>query len=52
MTFIPYNLIDRVLAATTEGDERDDTQVQSKASTLRESVERRIQGLNKLEKTS
>ncbi|WVQ96857.1 hypothetical protein IAU59_003964 [Kwoniella sp. CBS 9459] len=42
---MPYNLIDRVLAAAKEEDEKDDKKVEQKAKVLREEVERRLQGL-------
>jgi nuclear pore complex protein Nup160 len=46
---IPYNLLDRVLAAAKEGDEKEDKRVQSKAKALREAIDRRVAGLRKLE---
>lgn len=39
---IPYNLLDRVLAAAGEGDEKDDKNVQSAADALRKEINRRI----------
>ncbi|OCF41500.1 hypothetical protein I317_04703 [Kwoniella heveanensis CBS 569] len=42
---LPYNLIDRVLAAVQEDDEKDDKKVQQKAKVLRKEVDRRLQGL-------
>ncbi len=52
MANIPYNLLDRVLAATAEGDEKDDQGVQRKASDLREAVARRKEGLGDVQRTS
>lgn len=46
---IPYNLIDRILAAAGDGDEKDDENVKRKVKALTEAVERRTQGLKKLE---
>jgi nuclear pore complex protein Nup160 len=46
---VPYNLIDRVLAAAGEGDEKEDKKVQGKVKALREAVARRTAGLKKLE---
>ncbi|WWC88782.1 uncharacterized protein L201_003695 [Kwoniella dendrophila CBS 6074] len=45
---LPYNLIDRVLKASGEGDEKDEKNVQQKSTLLKEEVERRIKGLQKL----
>ncbi|KAK6908300.1 hypothetical protein I203_102301 [Kwoniella mangroviensis CBS 8507] len=45
---LPYNLIDRVLAASKEGDEKQEKNVQQKVKVLREEVQRRIKGLEKL----
>lgn len=49
---IPYNLVDRVLAAVGEGDEKDDQRVQRKAEDLREAIARRKEGLAKVRRTS
>lgn len=46
---VPYNLIDRVIAAAGEGDEKDDKKVQVRVKALREAVARRTAGLKKLE---
>ncbi|KAL7423223.1 hypothetical protein Q5752_002523 [Cryptotrichosporon argae] len=46
--YIPYTLIDRVLAATQDSDEKDEPAVQAKASQLRAEVERRVAALKKL----
>ncbi|WVR06261.1 hypothetical protein IAU60_003291 [Kwoniella sp. DSM 27419] len=45
VTDLPYNLIDRVLAAAEEDDEKDETHVQQKAKLLRSEIERRLKGL-------
>lgn len=42
---IPYNLVDRVLAAAGEGDEKDDREVQGLVKALKEQVERRTDRL-------
>ncbi|WVW84551.1 hypothetical protein I302_106585 [Kwoniella bestiolae CBS 10118] len=47
-TKLPYNLIDRVLAASQEGDEKDEQNVQQKAKVLREEIQRRLKGLEKI----
>jgi nuclear pore complex protein Nup160 len=45
---VPYTLIDRVLAAASEGNEKDDPKVQVAAKGLREDVDRRLAGLEKV----
>jgi hypothetical protein len=45
---IPYTLIDRVLAAAEEGNEKSDTKVQAAAKGLKEDVNRRLEGLAKI----
>jgi hypothetical protein len=45
---VPYTLIDRVLAAASEGAEKDDPKVQVAVKGLREDVERRLAGLEKV----
>jgi hypothetical protein len=45
---IPYTLIDRVLAAASEGPEKDDPKVQVAVKGLREDVDRRLAGLEKV----
>jgi nuclear pore complex protein Nup160 len=47
--YVPYNLVDRVLAAAGEGSERDDVSVQEKVRALREAVGRWTQGLKRIE---
>ncbi|WRT67678.1 uncharacterized protein IL334_004650 [Kwoniella shivajii] len=44
-TYIPYNLIDRVLAAAQEGDEKEEKNVQQKAKVVEEETQRRLQAL-------
>ncbi|WWC70656.1 uncharacterized protein I206_104607 [Kwoniella pini CBS 10737] len=46
--YIPYNLIDRVIAASEEGDEKEEKNVQQKVKVLKEEVERRLKGLEKI----
>ncbi|WVQ80541.1 hypothetical protein IAT38_002646 [Cryptococcus sp. DSM 104549] len=46
--YVPYALFDRVLAATAEGDEKDEKDVQAKAEVLRSEVARRLKGLRAL----
>ncbi|WVF69357.1 hypothetical protein IAT40_004133 [Kwoniella sp. CBS 6097] len=46
---LPYNLVDRVLAAAKDADEKDDKKIQQKAKSLKEDVDRRIQGLRAAE---
>lgn len=46
---IPYNLLDRVLAAAEEGDEKDDKRVQAKATTLKHFVDTRVARLKERE---
>ena len=48
VTNIPYNLIDRVLAASEDGDEKDNQRLQSKAKDLREMISRRKAELKKI----
>ncbi|WWC62448.1 uncharacterized protein I303_105044 [Kwoniella dejecticola CBS 10117] len=48
---IPYNLFDRVLAAAQEGDEKEEKNVQRKAKLLKEEIERRLDGLEKITRT-
>lgn len=48
MVNIPYTLIDRVLAAASEGSEKDDPKVQVAVKGLREDVDRRLAGLEKV----
>jgi hypothetical protein len=45
---IPYTLIDRVLAAAADGPEKDDPKVQIAVKGLREDVDRRLAGLEKV----
>lgn len=52
MTILPFNLFDRVLAASGEGDEKDEQRVQGKAKVLREGIGRRKEGLAKVKGTS
>jgi nuclear pore complex protein Nup160 len=49
---IPYNLVDRVLAAAGEKEEKEDEAVQHKVKVLREALERRVKGLEEVQKTS
>jgi nuclear pore complex protein Nup160 len=42
-------LVERVLAATEEGDEKTNEKVQKRAGVLREAVKRRVDGLKRLE---
>jgi len=46
--YIPYNLIDRVVAATEDGPEKDDKVLQAKVDGLKEELKRRIEGLRKV----
>jgi nuclear pore complex protein Nup160 len=48
VVYTPYGLIERVLAAAHEGEEKDDGSVQRKAEALREAVGRRKDGMRKL----
>jgi hypothetical protein len=45
---IPYTLIDRVLAAAAEGPEEDDVKVQVAVKGLKEDMDRRLAGLEKV----
>lgn len=45
---IPYNLVDRVLAAAGQGEEKNDAALQAAAKALRGVVERRVTGLKGL----
>ncbi|TXT13507.1 hypothetical protein VHUM_00874 [Vanrija humicola] len=45
---IPYNLVDRVLAAAGQGEEKSDRALQAAAKALREVVDRRASGLKSL----
>ncbi|WVQ72883.1 hypothetical protein IAR50_002444 [Cryptococcus sp. DSM 104548] len=44
--YLPYNLFDRVLAATEGGDEKDEEAVQRNAKILRDEVKRRLNALD------
>ncbi|KAK4684665.1 hypothetical protein P7C73_g5499, partial [Tremellales sp. Uapishka_1] len=48
---LPYNLIDRVVAACGEGDEKEDKGIQSKVGMLRNQLDKRVQGLAKVDST-
>ncbi|RSH88570.1 uncharacterized protein EHS24_001115 [Apiotrichum porosum] len=45
---VPYNLIDRVLAATDEGDEKTDPATQAASKQLRHAVELRTKGMKRV----
>lgn len=47
-TYIPYNLIDRVITATKEEPEASDKVLQAKVEKLREDLKRRIDGLTRI----
>lgn len=47
---MPYNLLDRVIVAAHEGDEKDDKRVQGKVKALRATIERRLEGLKRIER--
>jgi len=46
---VPYTLIDRVLAAAAEGPEKENKKVQAAVKGLREDVDRRLAGLDKIQ---
>ena len=48
IAYTPFNLFSRVVAATREGPEEEDQEVQAKAKALAEGVEQRIKGLKKI----
>ncbi|RXK41625.1 hypothetical protein M231_01124 [Tremella mesenterica] len=47
VTILPWNLLDRVLAAAGEGDEGKDEEVQNKVKKLKEDIQRRKVGLTR-----
>jgi nuclear pore complex protein Nup160 len=48
VAYIPYNLIDRVIAATKESPEKEDEVLQTRVRALEEDLKRRIEGLEKI----
>jgi len=45
---LPYNLFDRIIAATQEGDEAKDETLQKRVTHLKKEIDRRVEGLKKI----
>ena len=46
--YTSFNLFDRVIAAASEGTEKDDVRVQAKVGDLQKAIDRRKQGLKRI----